>query len=393
LIEELEKLGGMVQCVSNRESIIYVMDVMRHEVGRAFEILADTVLNPTFPDEELAEARHIVELQQTELPSEVFSRDLLQRAAYRGSPLGNDHYCPVEEATNVDAKRLQRFREKHFYAGNCILAVAGMDHDTALSLSKQAFAAFPVRKDAQGKVVVRPASATYGESKYTGGMLSQTRELKEPFVKIALGFEVGGWSDPLLVPLCVMQQILGGGSSFSAGGPGKGMFTRLYSQVLNRNFWAESVESFMTIHEHSGILGIDGACPEDKLVNMIQVIMQQFTTLATVPVPADELQRAKNMLKSSMMMQLESRLVQCEDIARQLATYGARDAPAVVCAKVDAVTAEDVMKVAQLMLAKPPSVGAVGHDLTHLPPYEKIAQFCVEYYGQHANKLGNTRFL
>jgi hypothetical protein len=51
------------------------------------------------------------------------------------------------------------------------------------------------------------------------------------------------------------------------------------------------------------------------------------------------------------------------------------------------------MKVAQLMLAKPPSVGAVGHDLTHLPPYEKIAQFCVEYYGQHANKLGNTRFL
>jgi hypothetical protein len=46
-------------------------------------------------------------------------------------------------------------------------------------------------------------------SRYTGGMLTLERELKEPFVKLAMGFEVGGWNDPLLVPVCVMQQLLG----------------------------------------------------------------------------------------------------------------------------------------------------------------------------------------
>lgn len=379
-MHDLEKFGGMVQCVTNRENIVYVMDVMRHDTQRAFNILADTVMNPTFPEPELEDSRSIVEIQQTELPSETFSRDLMQRAAYQGSPLSQHHFCPVEELNNVTADRLHSFRRDHYYAGNCIVAVTGMDHPTAVEQVRAAFASMPAKRDGSGQVILRKASDHYAQSTYTGGMLTQTRELKEPFVKLAMGFEIGGWHDPLLVPLCVMQQVLGGGSSFSAGGPGKGMFTRLYTQVLNRNYWTESVESFLSMHERSGILGIDGACPADKLVDLVKVIVQQFVDLAIVPVSAEELQRAKNMLKSSMMMQLESRLVQCEDIARQMATYGHRDSQAKMCEKIDAVTAEQLMQVAQRMLSHPPAVGAVGHDLQHLPAYPAIVEYTNKYY-------------
>lgn len=160
------------------------------------------------------------------------------------------------------------------------------------------------------------------------------------------------------------------------------MFTRLYTQVLNRNYWSESVESFLSIHEHSGLIAIDGACPPDKLSNLIQVIVQQFSNLSVSPVSDEELSRAKNMLKSSMMMQLESRLVQCEDIARQFVTYGKRDSQAVMCAKIDAVTAADIQAVASRMMDSPPAVGVVGHDLSHLPSYEAIAQFARQYHIQ-----------
>ena len=60
----------------------------------------------------------------------------------------------------------------------------------------------------------------------------------------------------MLVPTCVLQQLLGGGSSFSAGGPGKGMYTRLYREVLNQHHWVESAESFVSIHETTGMLGV-----------------------------------------------------------------------------------------------------------------------------------------
>ena len=59
----------------------------------------------------------------------------------------------------------------------------------------------------------------------------------------------------MLVPTSVLQQLLGGGSSFSAGGPGKGMYTRLYRDVLNQHHWVESAESFVSIHESTGMLG------------------------------------------------------------------------------------------------------------------------------------------
>jgi len=203
LIEEIELMGGMVQCISNRESIIYVMDVMHHQAEQALDILADTALNPLLPEEELEESRTIVQLQQQELPSEVFSRDLLQRAAYQSSPLSNHHFCPVDSLPQVTDAVIHGFRSKHFFGENCILAVAGMEHSTAVELVRKKFLALPAgtrRSDGSDMVAA---------SRYTGGMLTLERELKEPFVKLAMGFEVGGWNDPLLVPVCVMQQLLG----------------------------------------------------------------------------------------------------------------------------------------------------------------------------------------
>ena len=88
-----------------------------------------------------------------------------------------------------------------------------------------------------------------------------------------------------------------------------------------------------------------------------------------------ELERAKNMLKSMMFMQLESRLVLCEDIARQFVTYGKRDSPLEYVQKIEKVTAEDIMRVAQRMFEKPPAVGAVGHNLSTLPKFELISDY------------------
>ena len=65
----------------------------------------------------------------------------------------------------------------------------------------------------------------------------------------------------------------------------------------------------------------------------------------------------------------------CEDISRQFAAYGKREAPSVVCAKIDAVTKEDLLAVGRRMLLSAPAVGCVGEDLSTIPPYELIHRF------------------
>jgi processing peptidase subunit alpha len=89
----------------------------------------------------------------------------------------------------------------------------------------------------------------------------------------------------------------------------------------------------------------------------------------------EELNRAKNMLKSMMMMQLESRLVLCEDIGRQFVTYGKRESPAEVCKKIEEVTAMDLQNIAKEMLSHPPSVSMVGEKITLVPTFDDIKRF------------------
>lgn len=377
----MEKMGGMVHCISTRENILYCIDFLKPNLDMAVDLLADTLLNPTFPDEELEETRTLVELQRENLPSETVSRDLVQRAGYVGQPMGNHHYCPSEIARKVSRETLQKFRKQYYFGDNCVIAAAGIDHEDFVKAVEKKFASLPKGDIAALK---RPHSV------FTGGQLSEQRVLQEPFVKLAIAFEIGGWKDPLLVPAFVMQQLLGGGKSFSAGGPGKGMYTRLYTEVLNRFYWAEAVESFINVSDPSGILGIDGACEPENMTMMVRTIVDQFAKLANIPVTPEELNRAKNMLKSSMMMQLESRLVVSEDIARQFLTYGYRKPAEVICAEIDAVTAEDIMKVASKMLDGPPAVACVGEDVSHLPSYRDIKQF-VQGYNEQMWKAANKK--
>jgi len=210
---------------------------------------------------------------------------------------------------------------------------------------------------------------------YSGGLVKNERPLQEPFVKVAIAYPVGGWKDDRLVTCCVLQQLLGGGSSFSAGGPGKGMYTRLYRELLNQHHWVESAEAFMVVHNEAGLLGIDGACAPEFVKDLIREIVFHLCRLSVEPVSEIELSRAKNMLKSMMLMQLESRLILCEDIARQFIIYGKRSAPEEICAKIDAVTQADIIKVAAGMLENKVSVGCAGHDLSHVPSLADIEAF------------------
>lgn len=155
---------------------------------------------------------------------------------------------------------------------------------------------------------------------------------------------------------------------------GKGMYTRLYTQVLNKYYWVEAIEAFMMMHNESGIFGIDGTCASEDAQKAINLIMNHLVALAFESVSDEELSRAKNMLRSMMMMQLESRIVVCEDIGRQLATYGHRELPADVAKRIEKVTKEDLQKVARKMLRSSPSVGCVGQDLSYLPSYDRIKE-------------------
>jgi processing peptidase subunit alpha len=219
------------------------------------------------------------------------------------------------------------------------------------------------------------------DSVYTGGTYRKDLQTPDGFTRVALAFETGGWHSDDLVPACVLQTLLGGGSSFSAGGPGKGMYSRLYRQVLNRYYWAESCEAFTSFHNESGLLGISGSAPGDKAGDMTKVLIEHFMKLACDVVEDEELDRARNMLKCNVLTQLESRLVLFEDVGRQILTYGERQDNEEMCDKIDNVTSEvlrDLVRKAVGMdkgKSVKPTVCAVGDTVSFVPPQSEIERW------------------
>ncbi|XP_043575652.1 mitochondrial-processing peptidase subunit alpha [Chiloscyllium plagiosum] len=187
---------------------------------------------------------------------------------------------------------------------------------------------------------------------------------------IMIGLESCSFLEDDFIPFAVLNMMMGGGGSFSAGGPGKGMFTRLYLNVLNRHHWMYNATAYHHSYEDTGLLCIHASADPRQVREMVEIITREFIMM-TGSVGEMELERAKTQLKSMLMMNLESRPVIFEDVGRQVLATGSRKLPQELCTLIGEVSADDIKRVTMKMLRSKPAVAALG-DLSDLPTYEHI---------------------
>lgn len=202
-----------------------------------------------------------------------------------------------------------------------------------------------------------PPIDTSVPSQYTGGFLTlppippPLNPMLPRLSHIHLAFEALPISSPDIYALATLQTLLGGGGSFSAGGPGKGMHSRLYTNVLNQHGWVESCVAFNHSYTDSGLFGIAASCAPTYVAQMLEVMCRELKSLGDetgyATLKDGEVQRAKNQLRSSLLMNLESRMVELEDLGRQVQVHGRKVGVKEMCQKIEAVTVKDLRRVAR----------------------------------------------
>lgn len=129
------------------------------------------------------------------------------------------------------------------------------------------------------------------------------------------------------------------------------MYSRLYTNVLNQHHWVESCVAFNHSYTDSGLFGISASCSPNKVNIMLDVICRELNNLTLdtgfSALQMTEVNRAKNQLKSSLLMNLESRMVELEDLGRQVQVHGRKVGVKEMCAKIDALTVHDLRRVAR----------------------------------------------
>eukprot|EP00267_Zea_mays_P054946 XP_020408229.1 mitochondrial-processing peptidase subunit alpha isoform X1 [Zea mays] len=246
LVTELELAGGNVGASASREQMVYSYDTLKGYMPEALEILIDCMRNPLFLQEEvelqLVLARE--EVKELQKNPEKFLHEQLNLVGLSGA-LANPLIAPEDALARINEKIIQKFYHENFTADRVVLAASGVDHEHLLG-----YVDLLLKDWHKGTPMEKPKST------YVGGDSRHRADLD--MTHVALAFEVpGGWLQERDATIMnVIQTLMGGGGSFSSGGPGKGMHSRLYRRVLNKYHLVDSFSAFSNVYDSSGLFGI-----------------------------------------------------------------------------------------------------------------------------------------
>lgn len=374
----LEEHGGICDCQTSRDTTMYAVSADSRGLDVVVGLLADVVLHPRLTDEELEMTRMAVQFELEDLnmrpDPEPLLTEMIHEAAYRGNTVGLRRFCPPDNVARIDRAALHAYLRCYYRPARMVLAGVGVEHAQLVACARRHL--LGARPAWGGEPA---AEADRSVAQYTGGLVKLEKDMSNvnpgptPFPELThvmLGLESCSFLEDDFIPFAVLNMMMGGGGSFSAGGPGKGMFTRLYLNVLNRHHWMYNATSYHHSYEDTGLLCIHASADPRQVREMVEIITREFVLMAGA-VDVVELERAKTQLTSMLMMNLESRPVIFEDVGRQVLATRTRKLPHELCALISNVRPEDIRRVASAMLHRKPAVAALG-DLRDLPPYQHI---------------------
>ncbi|ORX79313.1 hypothetical protein K493DRAFT_292010 [Basidiobolus meristosporus CBS 931.73] len=381
ITSELEALGGNVMCSSSRECMMYQASIFNQDLERVVSLFSEVVQNPIIDPQELDEQRQSTFYEISDIWSkpESILPELLHITAYKNNTLGNPLLCPEKNLVSMTPETIKKYLHQWYTPERIVVAAAGAPHDEVCRLAEKYFGNMKQKAPEEPSKLASlfgKKSPADEKAKYTGGTLMR-ENLELPFTNVYLGFEGVSIHDPDVYPLATLQILMGGGSSFSAGGPGKGMYSRFYTNILNQHYWVESCQSFNHCYTDSGLFGVAASCRPEYNQHLIYFVGQELELITRTGrggISEVEMNRAKNQLKSSLLMNLESRMIQLEDLGRQVQIRGHKVEAEEMCDLIDQVTLADLCRVANRVLkdGKGDITFVAEGNLTGLNDYKKL---------------------
>ncbi|ONK76248.1 uncharacterized protein A4U43_C03F25580 [Asparagus officinalis] len=361
LEEEIENMGGHLNAYTSREQTTYYARVMKGNVGNAVDILADTLQNSKFDEALINRERNVIlrEMEEVEGQTEEVLFDHLHATAFQYTPLGRTILGPAQNIKTITRDHIKNYIATHYTAPRMVISASGgVDHNELVDHVKKLFSKLPADPATASQLVAKePATFTGSEVRIIDDDI--------PLAQFAVAVAGAPSTDPDSIALMVMQSMLGSWSKSTAGG--KHMGSELVQKVAINEI-AENMMAFNTSYKDTGLFGVYAVAKPDCLDDLSFAIMNEMSKLCYRVSDAD-VTRARNQLKSSIQLHIDGTSDAAEDIGRQLLTYGRRIPMAELFARIDAVDASTVKRVAnRFIFDQDVAIAAMG-PITKLPDY------------------------
>ena len=324
---EIDGLGGHLDAFTSKETTAFTAKVLDEHWPRALEIVAEMVQRPSFSEEDIEREKGVVleELKMDEDNPSYLLGTIFARSFWKGHGMGRPIIGNQNSIRGFHRARLRRFFRDTFRAPRLILAAAGnLEHDDLVREASEHFGGL----EASALPLAAPEPGVSADI-----VLHHKPSLEQ--VHLALGVGTFSACDPRRFAGFVLSTLLGGGFS-----------SRLFQKIREEAGLAYSVYSDLSLYSDTGCLSIGAGTGLDALPRVLDYTLRELRDLKNRLAPAAEIRRAKDHLKGSLMLGLESTGSRMANLARQEAIHGRIRSLDEINEGIESVTGQDVRELA-----------------------------------------------
>ena len=356
----LDRLGGELNAYTTKEEIVLHATVLKEDLGKAARLLFELATEPTFPDDEIETERGVVLdeiISYKDNPAEDVY-DKFEGMLFEGHPLGRPILGTTASVKKITPEDLRRFVRTFFTPDRmAFTVVAPIDEKVleqrVLKLVAKLFSDFSTRPDSLGRNDKRtPDSLGRNDDTVisSGGeagveksaSFSKTVDKRNHEVNAVIGGRAPSlYESEERITAAVLCSILGGPSSTSL----------LNKELREKNGWVYGVECSYTQYADTGIAAITFGCDRPNLDRCLVTIDRILARLRETPLSERTLKAYKKQLLGQLAIASDNGEAQCLSMGKSLLAWGRIDSSADNRARIEAVTPEDLQKMAARVFA------------------------------------------
>ena len=343
ITREIEEVGGILNAGTARENTNYWVKVPGTHLEKAFNVLADMLLNSTFRQEELDKERWVIfeEIHGIHDTPDDYIHDVIDELVWDGNPVGRPIIGSEETIGRMTRDDIIAYMRSNYRPDRLVISAAGqVDHDHVVELTERTFGHMP-RGDSQP---LEPCTVTQTAPKL------KVLERNTEEAHICLGLPAISYRDERRQVQETIDAVLS-----------SGMSSRLFEEIRERRGLAYAVFSYFRGYQDVGQGVVYAGTDPDKVEETITAVIRELWKLREDPVPPEELHRTKELRKGRISMGLEDSRAVAGWIGSQELLFEEILTPDEVMAEIDAVTSDEVQKLAgELLKPERLSLAVIG---------------------------------
>jgi predicted Zn-dependent peptidase len=330
IAREVDTIGGNLDAFTGKEMVCFNIKVLDENVAPALDVLSDLVLHPTFTPEELAREQGVIleEIKMDEDNPDYLVHEIFTQNFWKGDALGRPILGTEKTVSSFNQQIIFDFYNSRFTPRNMFFSAAGnLEHDAFVAQVERQFGSLA----ADGADPAIKPEAPIATPHIT---LKRKKSLEQ--VQFCLGVPAPPVNDPSRYGVYLLNTMLGGGMS-----------SRLFQTIREDQGLAYSIYSEMNPFRDTGSLCVYAGTSVDKTEKVLRLTLEELRRLKEETVSEAELKRAKDQLKSNMVIGLESSGSRMSNLARQQMYFGRFFGVDEIIEEIEAVSSADVQKLAQ----------------------------------------------